>query len=149
MSETGKIEADSTGWEPDWLHDRTEVTLTVQDVANRLHRDIYGPEAGDHKGIHSCPCFIQARWFLGLDEKPKLYWPDGKGGNAHDKPRPNPYVEILRLRDAVVEAAVADRAAETGTGHNSDFDKMIATRRAFRLAVTALLQFEQEHSNVG
>jgi hypothetical protein len=47
----------------------------------------------------------------------------------------------------VVEAALADRAAETGTGHNSNFDKMIATRRAFRAAVTALLQFEQEHKS--
>jgi hypothetical protein len=65
------------------------------------------------------------------------------GANLRD-PR---VTELRRLKDQVVEAALADRAAETGTGHNSDFDKMIATRRAFRAAVTALHQFEQEHKS--
>src|ERR1051325_7684120 len=65
------------------------------------------------------------------------------GANLRD-PR---VTELRRLKDQVVEAALADRAAETGTGHNSNFDKMIATRRAFRAAVTALHQFEQEHKS--
>lgn len=80
---TSELNADSTG-ERDWLHDYTSVTITVQDVANRLHQDIYGAES-EHVAIHSCPCFSFARWYLGVDGKPKMYWPDGKGGNAWDK----------------------------------------------------------------
>lgn len=86
-----------------WMHDYTAVSTTVQEVADRLHQDIYGPDA-HHSGFHSCSCFVQARWFLGVAEKPKLFWPDGKGGNAHE-PNPDPRIEFLRLRDEVIAAA--------------------------------------------
>jgi hypothetical protein len=46
---------------------------------------------------------------------------------------------------AVVEAALADRRAEwQRQPDNADIDKMIATRRDFRLAVTALLAARKE-----
>lgn len=68
----------------DWLRDHTSVTVTVQEVANRLHQDMYGNET-EHLSVHSCPCFNLAHWYLGLTKKPKMFWPDGKGGNAWDK----------------------------------------------------------------
>lgn len=77
------LTAQQTG-ERDWLHDHTSVTVTVQEVANRLHRDMYGDKS-EHLALHSCPCFSFARWYLGVDKKPRMYWPDGKGGNAWDK----------------------------------------------------------------
>jgi hypothetical protein len=46
---------------------------------------------------------------------------------------------------AVVEAALADRQAEwQRQPDNADIDKLIATRRDFRLAVTALLAARKE-----
>lgn len=71
---------------PEWCYDKTAVTITVQEVANRLHHDIYGSEQ-EHLAVHSCPCFLLARYYLGLSERPKMYWPDGKGGNAWDAQR--------------------------------------------------------------
>lgn len=68
----------------DCLRDLTTVTLSVQDVANRLHQKIYGANT-EHFGLHSCPCFNFARFYLGLDPYPKMYWPDGKGGNKWQK----------------------------------------------------------------
>lgn len=56
---------------------------------------------------------------------------------------PDPEVEHRRLKDAVLEAARADRASETRKlESNADLDVMVQSRRAFRLAVTALLEFE-------
>lgn len=128
-----------------WLYDRTEVTLTVQDVANRLHQDMYGPES-EHRAIHSCPCFNQARWFLGLDPKPRLYWPDGKGGNAHD-PHPDPRIEFYRLQSAVVSAAVARRRAKLAqpNGVGRYIQLLPATIIAEDAAVDALIEFEAQH----
>lgn len=49
-------------------------------------------------------------------------------------------VEISRLEDRVVEAAVADRLAENhGEGSYKDIDKLVATRAKFRKAVDALI----------
>jgi hypothetical protein len=46
---------------------------------------------------------------------------------------------------AVVETALADRRAEwQRQPNNADIDKLIATRRDFRLAVTALLAARKE-----
>jgi hypothetical protein len=46
---------------------------------------------------------------------------------------------------AVVETALADRRAEwRRQPDNADIDKLIATRRDFRLAVTALLAARKE-----
>lgn len=51
-----------------------------------------------------------------------------------------------RLKEAVLEAARKDRAAETsGKGGHADLDAMLAQRGAFREALTALLAFESEH----
>jgi hypothetical protein len=55
-------------------------------------------------------------------------------------------VEHARLKDAVVEAAKADRVAESaGNGGNPDIDALITSRARFRLAVDALIAFEAEN----
>lgn len=60
---------------------------------------------------------------------------------------PDPKREHERLRSAVVEAALVDRRAEESKyGDNRDIDNLIATRRAFRLAVTELVEFEASHT---
>lgn len=50
------------------------ITTTVQEVANRFHRRIYGSEES-HKSLHSCPCYHQALFCLGLE------WPEGENKN--------------------------------------------------------------------
>lgn len=53
--------------------------------------------------------------------------------------------EYARLQLAVVEAAKADRGAETsGKCGRADLDAMIALRGQFRNAVSALIAFEAE-----
>lgn len=57
-------------------------------------------------------------------------------------------VEISRLEDRVVEAAVAARLAETQSyGDNRDLDNLIAATRLFRAAVTDLIaaRHQAEH----
>lgn len=59
------------------------VMVTPQQVADRLHERIYG-KGEDHLPIHSCACMHQAMYYLGVEQKLNMYWPDGKGGNAWD-----------------------------------------------------------------
>jgi len=89
------------------LYDKRTVTLSVQNVADRLHQDIYGPSS-QHSGLHSCPCWHLAAWYLGFTEKPKMYWPDGKGGNAweRDKAVKDAYA-AGRVEAAIAQAALA------------------------------------------
>lgn len=59
------------------------VVTTPQEVANRLHARRYG-KGQDHFLIHSCGCAHEAMFYLGVEERLGMYWPDSNGGNAWD-----------------------------------------------------------------
>ncbi len=78
------------------------LTVSVREVANRLHADRYG-DGTEHHAVHSCSCEIMARWFLGVAPKPKMYWPDGKGGNAWERTIPEePQTEATPRRNIFI-----------------------------------------------
>ena len=58
------------------------VTITAQDLANRIHALKEHQFGAVHLGLHSCACLHLALYYLGLRVDPGVYWPDGKGGNA-------------------------------------------------------------------
>lgn len=62
--------------------------------------------------------------------------------NRRELIKPVGQEEHQRLKDAVVDAAKVDREAETRKEGDVGIDGMIAARRAFRAAVTALIEFE-------
>lgn len=76
-----ELEADQNDeWE---RKEQQPVLVSPQQVANRLHERRYG-KGEDHFPIHSCPCMHEAMYYLGVEVKLKVHWPDGKGGNAWD-----------------------------------------------------------------
>lgn len=40
-----------------------ELTPIEQELADHFHQEIYGPDAGSHENIHSCPCSHLARYW--------------------------------------------------------------------------------------
>lgn len=61
-----------------------QISVTVNDVADVIHRSKYG--RGEHSLMNSCPCAHLAMFYLGITQDHGLYWPDGKGGNSWDGP---------------------------------------------------------------
>lgn len=70
-----------------------------------------------------------------LVQETKTYSVDDLGERA---------VEHSRLKEEVVKAARADREAETHKPGDIGIDRLVATRRMFRAAVTALIEFESK-----
>ena len=51
-----------------------QITITPQEVANRIHRQ--QGDTGDHSEAHSCGCMHLALYYLGIRDTTGLFWPD-------------------------------------------------------------------------
>lgn len=91
-----------------------------------------------------------AERYCGFHEATKMHvvdW-DPRAEKAKREESARIATEHQRLKDDVINAARADRKAETkaeSESYGASFEKLLHARRAFRLAVSALMQFETDH----